>query len=68
MPIDKTHYPNVNIIFAGPAVANPSELLEQEAFGLLLNMVRGQYDYILIDTPPVMSVVDAVYSGRSLIK
>lgn len=62
--IYSTNYPNVDMIFAGPAVPNPSELLNQKAFGALLNILKERYDYILVDTPPVASVIDAVVVAK----
>jgi capsular exopolysaccharide synthesis family protein len=38
--------------------ANPSELLESRRFAELLKDVRSAYDIVLIDTPPVLAVVD----------
>lgn len=37
---------------------NPSELLDGDRFGILLKELRSEYDYILIDCPPVDVVVD----------
>ena len=63
--IYSTNYSNVDIIFAGPTAPNPSELLNQEAFSVLLRTVRERYDYILIDTPPVGNMSDALIAARS---
>lgn len=60
-----TNYNNVDIIFAGPAAPNPSELLNQEAFSVLLRTVRERYDYILIDTPPVGNMSDALVAAKN---
>ena len=59
-----TNYNYVDIIFAGPTAPNPSELLAQEAFSVLLRTVRDRYDYILIDTPPVGNMSDALVAAR----
>ena len=50
---------NVDFIFAGPYAPNPSELLEQELFSKLIEETRKGYDYVLIDTPPMLSMSDA---------
>ena len=50
----------VDVIFAGPIPPNPSELLGGESFKRLIRKMKGEYDYVLIDTPPVGSVIDAV--------
>ena len=43
---------------------NPSELLEEPAFHELLTEIREYYDYIIIDTPPVGSVIDAAIIAK----
>ena len=50
-----TNYRNVDIIFSGPYAPNPSELLEQELFSKLIKETRNGYDYVLIDTPPIIT-------------
>ena len=62
--IYQTNFGNLDIIFAGPVAPNPSELLEQDAFGILLRTLRERYDFILVDTPPVGSVTDAVVAAK----
>lgn len=62
--IYETNYSNLDIIFAGSLVPNPSELLEEPAFGELIQYYRNQYDYILVDTPPIGSMTDAVIVAK----
>ena len=62
--IYRTNYENMDIIFSGSFAPNPSELLGQEAFGTLLGAVREHYDYIIVDTPPIGSVIDAAVIAR----
>lgn len=59
-----TNFENVNIIFAGTMAPNPSELLEDESFRTLLIEMRERYDYVLIDTPPVGSLIDAAIIAK----
>lgn len=59
-----TNFEGVDIILAGPSAPNPSELLEEEAFDELLEEKRGEYDYILIDTPPMINMTDASVVSR----
>ena len=60
----QTNFDNLDIIFAGSLVPNPSELLEEGALEDLINYLKDQYDYIIIDTPPVMSVADATIISK----
>ena len=60
----KTNFENMDIIFAGSLAPNPSELLEEPAFHELLTELRDFYDYIIIDTPPVGSVIDAAIVAK----
>lgn len=60
----QTNFPNMDIIFAGPVAPNPSELLEEAAFGELLERMRLDYDYIIVDTPPIGSIIDAAIIAK----
>lgn len=55
----KDIYPNLDIIFSGDIPPNPSELLGNERMKELIETMAHQYDYILVDTPPVNVVSDA---------
>lgn len=61
----RTNFENVDMIFAGALAPNPSELLEDEAFPDLIAGLRKEYDYILIDTPPIGSLIDAAIIAKS---
>ncbi len=63
-PCYETNYPNMDIIFSGLVTPNPSELLEDAAFGELIKNLRKKYDYILIDTPPIGSIIDAAIIAK----
>lgn len=54
-----TNYENLDIIFAGPTVPNPSALLGEGIFFTLMKKLREHYDYIFVDTPPVGTIIDA---------
>ena len=59
--IQRTVDPNLLAITAGPPPHNPSELLTSERMKTLLtNLEHGPFDWIIIDTPPVLAVTDAV--------
>lgn len=55
----KTNFTNMDVLFSGPSVPNPSELLETSGFKQLLVGLRRFYDYIILDCPPLGSVIDA---------
>ena len=52
--------PNMDVLTAGTCPPNPSELLASPAMKKLLEEAEQQYDYIIIDTPPVNVVSDAL--------
>jgi tyrosine-protein kinase Etk/Wzc len=54
-----TGIPNLSLITAGTTPPNPAELLGSEKMADLLTSLRGQYDHIIIDAPPVLAVTDA---------
>ncbi len=59
--VQRTHDPNLLAITAGRAPANPSELLASDRMrALLTGLESGPFDWIIIDTPPVLAVTDAV--------
>jgi len=59
--VQRTHDPNLLTITAGRTPANPSELLASDRMrALLTGLETGPFDWIVIDTPPVLAVTDAV--------
>ena len=59
-----TQYPGFHIMFSGYYPPNPVELLDSEVFRNLVAAARETYDYVLIDTPPVGSIIDAVVVAK----
>ena len=58
--------PGLRILTAGELIANPSELLTQPRFPALLDRLRREYDYVVMDSPPILAVSDpAVIAPRS---
>ena len=58
--IAHTEYNRLDAIFAGIAPPNPIELLQNGRFRQLLDDVKLKYDMVLIDTPPIDVVSDAL--------
>ncbi|PIV16731.1 MAG: sugar transporter, partial [Flavobacteriales bacterium CG03_land_8_20_14_0_80_35_15] len=56
----KTKIPNLDIITAGPIPPNPYELLLKKSMDEFISNLKNHYDYIVIDTPPVAIVSDAL--------
>jgi len=50
---------NLSIIPCGPVPPNPAEVLSSPAANDLLRRLRAQFDYVLVDSPPVLSVADS---------
>ncbi len=56
--------PNLHIMTSGPVPPLPSELLGSRQMEDLLEQMRSEYDFVLVDTPPVLAVTDASILGR----
>ena len=51
---------NLDLLPSGPIPPNPSELLSSEKFKKVMERLSNNYDYIIIDTPPLSVVSDAI--------
>lgn len=60
----KTNIKNMDVVFAGPYAPNPAELLYENKLDEFIKKQRLQYDYIIIDAPPLVNIVDAAVIGR----
>ncbi|WP_417884411.1 polysaccharide biosynthesis tyrosine autokinase [Vibrio rumoiensis] len=58
-----TKIEHLDIITCGQVPPNPSELLMHKRLDELLDWASGQYDLIIVDTPPVLAVTDACIVG-----
>ena len=54
---------NFDIIFAGNVPPNSTELLSSDKFSKLISKLKNDYDYVLVDTPPVLGTIDAQIIG-----
>jgi capsular exopolysaccharide synthesis family protein len=55
---------NLDILTAGSKPMNPLACLESPQMGLLLQEVTDLYDFVIIDTPPILVASDALTIGR----
>jgi capsular exopolysaccharide synthesis family protein len=51
--------PNLRVLPAGPVALHPSEMLSSPRMRELIQSLEPEFDHIIIDTPPVLSVTDA---------
>lgn len=58
--INKTKHPNFFFLSSGSPVSNPAEILASRSMNNLLEQLSKNYDYIIIDTPPINVVSDAL--------
>jgi capsular exopolysaccharide synthesis family protein len=65
--VQRTREPNLFVITAGRTPPNPSELLASERMdAFLVNLAKGPFDWVVIDTPPVLAVTDAVVLAQKV--
>jgi capsular exopolysaccharide synthesis family protein len=57
---------NLTIIPAGPLPPNPSELLSSNKLDELLKQLLSRYDFIIFDSPPIISVTDSLIISRAV--
>ena len=55
---------NLDLLLAGPTPPNPTELLARENLHQVIEVLKGQYDYIILDTAPVGLVTDTIEIAR----
>jgi capsular exopolysaccharide synthesis family protein len=56
--IQPSAIPGLSLLPCGPVPPNPAELLTAPRFKDLLDVLREQFDFVLIDTPPLLAVTD----------
>jgi len=55
---------NLDLLLAGPVPPNPSELISRQSLDIVIDILKANYDYVLIDTAPVGLVTDTLQVGR----
>jgi capsular exopolysaccharide synthesis family protein len=61
-----TDIPHLILINAGPLPPNPMELLGSAKMADFLERLKKNVDYVLVDTPPLLAVSDAMVLGPSI--
>lgn len=56
---------NLMVIPAGKIPPNPTSLIQNDNYERMIEIVRGLYDYVIIDTPPLGRVIDAAIIAHS---
>jgi len=64
--IVKTTVPDVFLVPSGPACPNPSGLLSSDAMSKFLELARLNFDFVILDAPPVAPVADALLVGNQV--
>ena len=59
-----TEYDDFYLTVAGPLVPDPIRLLNSDLFGTFMEQIKEKFDYVIVDTPPLGLVVDAVIIGQ----
>ena len=59
-PLQATSVPGLQLLASGPLPPRPADILGSRRMGEILQALRTQADVIIIDTPPVLAVSDAV--------
>jgi capsular exopolysaccharide synthesis family protein len=57
--LQKTRFNGLTVLTAGTVPPNPSELLGSLAAKKLLTVLRAQFDYVIVDSSPLLAVTDA---------
>ena len=60
MATQQTDIPNLDVLTSGPIPPNASELVLSDRTDEMMMEARKAYDYVIIDTPPIMLITDAV--------
>ena len=57
--LQKTRFPGLTVLTSGAVPPNPSELLGSLAAKKVLSELRAQFDYVIVDSSPLLAVTDA---------
>ncbi len=62
--VNKSELPNLDFITAGTIPPNPSEILGSEQMIAFIDKLKGIYDLVVIDSPPIIAVTDSEILSR----
>ena len=62
--VHRTAVENLYMVAAGPIPPNPAELIGSETMDRFINEAKSVFDFVVIDTPPVAVVTDALLTSR----
>lgn len=62
--VARTEIPDLFLVPSGPSTPNPSGLLSSESMGSFLDLARLNYDYVILDGPPILPVADSLVVGH----
>ena len=60
LTIHRNVMPHLDLISSGTAVESPSEVVDSHRLSTVFEYIRDEYDVIVVDTPSVLSVTDAL--------
>jgi len=58
--VTSTEFPTVSCVPSGPVPPNPSELLASSKMVELIDQLRNQFDYVIIDSPALLPITDSI--------
>ena len=62
--VKHTNYKNVDVVNRGGEISNASVVLTSNKLKNLLNEFRDEYDFIILDCPPVLMISDYIHIGK----
>jgi len=60
LTIHRNIVPHLDVLTAGEIVEHPSEVVDSSKLSTIWDYIRDEYDVVIIDTPPVLDVTDAI--------
>lgn len=64
--VQASDYPNLDVLTSGELPPNPAELLASDRAAQGIRELASRYDYVIVDSPPVLPVTDAAVTARSV--